>query len=129
MSISNNILDAKDRTAIDTDTTKLKPYDRYGTQNPTMDWIQLSGDANHGFETFLLKMKPGAQSTPHRHTGREEFFILDGSITDCDGEIFTKGQYVKYKPDSIHHSNSSSGCTMLVVLTGQNKSLTNNNEK
>jgi anti-sigma factor ChrR (cupin superfamily) len=121
--LTENILSPGDRVVIDTGEVGFKPYDRYGTPNPTMDWIPLSGNANDGFETFLLKMKPGAQSTPHQHTQREEFLILEGTITDCDGETFSSGQYVKFKPGSTHYSRSEDGCTMLVVLTGQNKKI------
>jgi len=116
-----NILSPEDRTVIDTDSVRYKPYDRYGSANPAMDWIHLSGNADHGFETFMLKMKPGAQSTPHQHTRREEFLVLDGTITDCDGTTFSNGDYVKFKPGSTHYSHSEHGCTMLVILTGQNK--------
>ncbi len=121
--LKNNILDPADRSVIHTNNLGYRPYDRYGTPNPTMDWIPLSGDASKGFETFMLKMKPGAQSTPHQHTQREEFLVLDGAITDCDGVTFTTGDYVKFKPGSTHHSHSVDGCTILVVLTGQNKML------
>ena len=118
-----NILDADHRSRIATGQSDYRPYDRYGVPNETMDWIPLSGDANEGYESFMLYMKPGGQSTPHRHTGREEFLVLDGSITDCDGVTFTRGDYVKYRPGSTHYSHSSDGCTMLVILTGQNRIL------
>jgi mannose-6-phosphate isomerase-like protein (cupin superfamily) len=116
----DNILKSDDRSCIATGKAAYRPYDRYGVPNETMDWIPLSGDANEGYESFMLTMKPGGQSTPHRHTGREEFLILDGSITDCDGVTFTSGDYVKYRPGSTHYSHSKEGCTMLVILTGQN---------
>ena len=120
-----NILNPEDRTVVATGSVEYKPYDRYGIANPAMDWIPLSGNADHGFETFMLKMKPGAQSTPHQHTRREEFLVLDGEITDCDGTTFCEGDYVKFKPGSTHYSDSEHGCTMLVILTGQNKPIEN----
>ena len=49
--------------------------------------------------------------------------MLSGSLTDCDGITFSAGDYVKYRPDSTHYSHSSDGCTLLVVLTGQNRRL------
>ena len=119
----NNILTPGDREVVDTHATDFKPYDRYGSINPAMDWIPLSGDADKGFESFILKMKPGARSTPHRHSRREEFLVLAGTITDCDGVEFKKGDYVKFKPGSTHYSNSRNGCTLLVILTGQNIAL------
>jgi len=118
-----NILKPEDREVITTASMEFTPYNRYGPDHPTMDWIPLSGNADDGFETFLLKMKPGAQSTPHEHTQREEFLVMEGSMTDCDGTMFTTGDYVKFKPGSTHYSNSKDGCTLLVVLTGQNRQL------
>lgn len=121
--ILKNILNADDRTVIDTASAGFRPYDRYGLINEAMDWMPLSGNADDGYESFLLKMKPGARSTPHRHTQREEFLVLDGSMTDCDGKTFNKGDYVKYKPGSTHYSHSVHGCILLTLLTGQNQML------
>ncbi len=118
-----NILNPKDRVILPTSEASFHPYDRYGFEIPAMDWVPLSADARGGFETFVLKMKPGAQSTPHRHRGREEFLVLNGSMIDCDGTEFKTGDYVKYRPDSTHYSRSVDGCTLLVILTGQNEQL------
>ncbi len=116
-------MDPKDRAILPTSGASFRPYDRYGFENPAMDWIPLSAEANGDFETFVLKMKPGAHSTPHRHRGREEFLVLHGSMVDCDGTEFNTGDYVKYRPGSTHHSHSVDGCTLLVILTGQNEQL------
>ena len=118
-----NILNPNDRVILPTSEASFHPYDRYGFENPAMDWVPLSADARGGFETFVLKMKPGAQSTPHRHHGREEFLVLNGSMIDCDGTEFKTGDYVKYRPGSTHYSHSVDGCTLLVILTGQNEQL------
>ena len=122
-SITENSLNPDDRKVIKTGDVPYEPYDRYGFSNPAMDWFPLSGSADTGFETFLLKMKPGAQSTPHQHTRREEFLVLEGTITDCDGVTFSIGDYVKFKPGSKHHSHSEDGCILLVILTGQNRAI------
>lgn len=123
MTAQSNILEPGDREVTAISHTKFRPYDRYGTPNPSMDWVPLNGNANEGFESFLLKMKPGAQSTPHVHTGGEEFYIIDGTFTDCDGETFSAGDYVAYRPGSRHFSTSTDGCTLLVILRGQNESI------
>jgi len=121
MNTNKNILDPTDRTVTSTSDTEFRPYGRYGAPNPTMDWLPLSGDANKGYESFVLRMKPGSESTPHVHTGGEEFYLLDGEMTDCDGAVFKTGDFVSYKPGSRHFSATEKGCTLLVILHGENK--------
>ena len=123
MSIKHDLLDPRDRKVTATTTTPFRPYDRYGKPNPMMDWLPLSGDASEGYETFVLKMKPGAKSTPHIHTGGEQFYVIDGTMTDCDGTTFLAGDYVNYKPASRHFSTSENGCTLLVILRGKNEAV------
>lgn len=120
MDTSENILDPADRKVTPTTDTEFRPYDRYGAPNPTMDWLPLSGNANEGYESFILRMKPGAKSTPHIHTGGEEFYLLDGEMVDCDGKVFKTGDFVSYKPGSRHFSASENGCTLFVILLGEN---------
>ena len=78
---------------------------------------------NGSFECFLLRMDPGAQSKPHEHMGHEEFLVLEGELIDCDGQSFKNGDYVHFKPGSKHSSSTPEGCTMLVILRGNNRSL------
>jgi anti-sigma factor ChrR (cupin superfamily) len=120
MNQRTSLLDPKDRMVTATTSAELRPYDRYGDPNPMMDWIPLSGDANLGYETFFLKIRPGAETTPHMHVGGEEFYVVDGSLTDCDGVTFHRGDYVSYQPGSRHFSMTDEGCTLLVILRGQN---------
>ncbi len=49
--------------------------------------------------------------------------MLDGELEDCDGTVFRAGDFVTFKPGSRHYSVSKKGCTMLVVLRGQNYAL------
>ena len=47
-------------------------------------------------------MDPGAKSLPHEHNGFEEFLMLDGELTDPDGKVFKKGDFVTFEPGSEH---------------------------
>ena len=111
------------RHVVTTDSGQMRPYDRYGTQRDDMLWLPLFGNANDGFECFLLEFKPGTRSTPHKHSGYEHFYMLDGEIEDSDGTVLRAGDFVSYEPGSKHFSESKTGCTMLVVLRGQNVAL------
>jgi len=118
------MLDTSLRQIINTASGRFRPYDRYGDPIAGMSWIPLSGELSNGvFESFLLRMDAGAQSKPHEHTGDEEFLVLEGQLIDCDGQCFNSGDYVHFLPGSKHSSHSPEGCTMLVILRGNNRSL------
>ncbi len=119
----DGLLDSTLRHVIKCGEIELRPYDRYGEPRGDMDWFPLSGKTGEGYECFLLRFQPGARSTPHEHSGHEQFLMLDGELEDCDGTVFRAGDFVTFKPGSRHYSVSKKGCTMLVVLRGQNYAL------
>ncbi len=49
--------------------------------------------------------------------------MLEGELTEPDGKIFKKGDFVTFKPGSIHSSHSKVGCLILVFMRGINKPL------
>ena len=118
------MLDASLRQITRTDSDRFKPYDRYAEPVAGMSWVPLSGELLNGqFECFLLRMDAGARSNPHEHTGHEEFMMLEGELIDCDGQVFKTGDYVHFQPGSKHSSSSPRGCTLLVILRGNNRAL------
>jgi len=68
-------------------------------------------------------MEPDAKSLHHVHTGYEEFLMLEGELTDLDGKIFKKGDFVTFEPGSTHSSHTKEGCLILVFMRGINKPL------
>jgi anti-sigma factor ChrR (cupin superfamily) len=119
------MLDTNLRQIIDTGSDEFKPYDRYGDSIAGMSWIPLSGELQNGeFECFLLRMDAGAQSKPHEHLGFEEFLVIDGELVDCDGTAYQSGDFVRLLPGSKHSSHTPDGCTLLVILRGNNRALT-----
>ncbi len=118
------MLDSKLREVIRATSEAFKPYDRYGDPIAGMSWIPLSGALQNGeFECFLLRMDPGSQSKPHEHCGFEEFMVIDGELVDCDGTVYRGGDFVSFKPGSKHSSTTPEGCTLLVMLRGNNRAL------
>jgi anti-sigma factor ChrR (cupin superfamily) len=118
------MLDNSLRKIISTRDDEFKPYDRYGEPIPGMSWIALSGELLNGeFECFLLRMDPGAQSKPHEHMGFEEFLVMEGELIDCDGTSYHSGDFVRFLPSSKHSSHTPEGCTLLVMLRGNNRAL------
>ncbi len=119
-----NLLDTSLRQVVSTANEEYKPYDRYGDPVDGSSWIPLSGERLNGdFECFLLRMDAGAQSKPHQHTGIEEFLVLEGELVDCDGCRYRRGDFVRLLPGSKHSSHSPGGCTLLVMLRGNNRPL------
>ena len=86
---------------------KFEPFDNYGVKIPGMSWYKISYDKkNGGYGSYLLKMDPGAKSLPHKHSGYEEFLILEGEL---------------FEPGSTHSSYTKDGCLILVFMRGINK--------
>lgn len=118
------MLDSKLRKVISTGADGFLPYDRYGDPVSGMSWVALSGELQNGeFECFMLRMEAGAQSKPHEHMGFEEFLVIEGELIDCDGCSFRAGDFVRFLPGSKHSSHAPDGCTLLVILRGNNRAL------
>jgi anti-sigma factor ChrR (cupin superfamily) len=121
------MLEQKLRQIINTETAEFKPYDRYGDSVAGMSWLALSGELLNGeFECFMLRMDAGAQSKPHEHMGFEEFLVMEGELIDCDGKAYHRGDFVRLLPGSKHSSHTPEGCTLLVILRGNNRALSEN---
>jgi len=100
------------------------PFDNYGSPVTGMSWHKISySKENNGQGTYVLKMEPGAKSLPHEHTGFEEFLMLDGELTDPDGMVFKKGDFISFEPGSRHSSHTINGCLVLVFMRGINRIL------
>ena len=101
---------------------KFEPFDNYGTAIPGMSWYKISYDKKAGgYGTYVLKMDPSTKSLPHTHTGHEEFLMLEGELTDVDGKVFKKGDFVSFEPGSKHSSYTKNGCLVLVFMRGINE--------
>ena len=100
------------------------PFDNYGSPVPGMNWHKITYSRENGGQgTYVLKMEPGAKSLPHEHMGFEEFLMLDGELTDPDGKIFKKGDFISFEPGSKHSSHTINGCLVLVFMRGINQPL------
>ena len=82
-------------------------------------WFNLSYDHSKGEGSYLYKMDPNTKSKAHEHTGPEEFFILDGDLTDSDGYIYKKGDFVQLSSGSSHYSTTKNGSISVVTHRGK----------
>ena len=88
-------------------------------QSGNICWYNLSYDDETGEGSYLYKMDPGTKSKAHLHEGPEEFFILEGDLTDPDGYTYKKGDFVQLSSGSFHYSTTVSGCTTVVTHRGK----------
>ncbi|MCZ6453649.1 MAG: cupin domain-containing protein [Alphaproteobacteria bacterium] len=73
----------------------------------------------HGVRTALVRMAPGAEIPFHEHTGLEQTYMLEGSLSDHEGEA-TAGQYVWRLKGNRHIARSPDGALMLVMFERPN---------
>ena len=102
---------------------KFEPFDNYGEPIKGMSWCKISYDKEKGQGSYILKMEPGAESLTHEHVNYEEFYMLDGELTDADGKIFKKGEFITFEPGTRHSSTSKNGCLILVFMRSRNKAI------
>ena len=102
---------------------KFEPFDNYGEPIKGMSWCKISYDKEKGQGSYILKMEPGAKSLPHEHVNYEEIYMLDGELTDADGKIFKKGEFITFEPGTRHSSTSKNGCLILVFMRSRNKAI------
>ena len=113
----------KNRKIINPYKLKFTPFNNYGKSISGMSWHKISYNQNTGVGSYILKMAPGARSLKHMHQNYEEFYVLEGELTDEDNATFNKGDFISYKPGSKHSSFTKKGCLLLVFLRNKNKAL------
>tara|TARA_B110000438_G_scaffold276981_1_gene299220 strand:+ start:181 stop:531 length:351 start_codon:yes stop_codon:yes gene_type:complete len=107
-------IDTKNRLVANINTGKFVPF--LGSDG-TMDGevLQVNGREN-GFGFHIYRMLPGQHSIPHKHTGDEEFLLIEGDLKDHDGYIYHPGDIVCLKSGTEHNSISQNGCLLAVYL-------------
>ena len=77
--------------------------------------LQVNGGKT-GYGFHIYRMKPGQTTIPHEHVGDEEFFLIDGDLTDHDGHQYEPGDIVCLRSGTKHNSYSENGCVLVVYL-------------
>ncbi|WP_245849810.1 cupin domain-containing protein [Oceanimonas doudoroffii] len=71
--------------------------------------------AESGHVTSLVRFEPGAAFPEHEHPLGEEFWVLEGTFSDDNGD-YGAGTYVRHPPGSRHRAFSRQGCLIFVKL-------------
>ncbi len=103
------------------DAAGFSPYDRYGDPVPGLSWIDVSHDPHTGCGSYFLRMEPGFSSLRHEHVDFEDFLVIEGELVDDDGTVFRAGDFVSFRPGTIHSSTTPTGCTLAVFLRQGNR--------
>lgn len=117
---------AADRSAPFEGQTKIVNVNDMPWQDATTPGIKfkvLYRDEKTGASTLLLKFEPGARTPLHQHTGLEQTFVLQGSLSDHDGTI-SAGNFVWRQAGSIHQAQSGQeGSLHIAFFSSPNRML------
>ncbi len=80
------------------------------------EFLQLDRDLQLGVGFHLYRMAPGTSTTPHEHTAREHFLVLEGDLVDHDGHTYVPGDVVMLERGTRHNSRTSQGCVLAVFI-------------
>lgn len=111
------------RTVTRFDDTGFVRMQMKGLPDEQVWWKNVSFDQDTGQGSYLMKMAPGTRSNPHVHHGPEEFFVLEGDLTDHDGFIYRSGDFVSLTAGSSHFSHTKAGCLLVVTHRGATESI------
>ena len=107
-------INSNERKVVNIKTAKFIPYDEESTGEKGTSYLKLNTEMHRDIGFYIYKMEPGASSTPHRHGGAEEFYVIEGELTDNDGTVYSAGDVVWLAPGTEHNSYSENGCTVAV---------------
>ena len=82
-------------------------------------WHNVSFDEATGQGSYFYRMAPGSRSEAHVHRGPEEFFVIEGELTDHDGHTYRQGDFASLAAGSRHFSTSENGCVLIVTHRGE----------
>ncbi|MEM1297919.1 MAG: cupin domain-containing protein [Pseudomonadota bacterium] len=80
--------------------------------------LQVNPNNNRGYGFHVYRMAPGDVTVAHRHAGDEEFFVIEGDLTDHDGYEYGPGDLVWLRDGTEHNSSTKNGCVLVVYLPG-----------
>lgn len=95
-----------------------------GSELLDQSFLQLDDSFPPGSGFYVYRMQPGAVTTPHEHTGRENFLILEGELVDHDGYVYRPGDLVMLEEGTQHSSTAPDGCLIAVFVRTIERDLT-----
>ncbi|MCG8378914.1 MAG: cupin domain-containing protein [Proteobacteria bacterium] len=91
--------------------------DEWNTIAPGAEVKYLNVDTDTGFQSYLLRLKPGTRLDAHSHTLAEECLVLEGDLQIGETSFF-KGDY-HLVPAGIPHPEITSESGALIFIRGE----------
>jgi|SRR5581483_7735995 len=105
------------RTVVNIHTAEYRHWvNEDGSELTDQGYLQLDDSFAPGSGFYIYKMEPGAVTTPHEHTCRENFLVLEGELIDNDGCVYRAGDLVMLDEGTQHSSSSPTGCLIAVFV-------------
>ena len=89
-------------------------------RSPGVFTAHLAHDPIRDLYWTLFKIEPGARLARHRHPSWEWVTVLEGVYED-EKDSISAGKMKINPPGSVHASQSTRGCTLLVVWCGRHE--------
>lgn len=116
-------IDKSDRVVVNIAEDRFTPFTVDGKELPGQGYLQLDDSFPPGVGFHIYRMAPGTSSQPHEHTCDEQFLVVDGELSDHDGTVYRKGDFVLLKNGTRHNSHTCTGCTLAVFIASPEKNL------
>ncbi len=110
-SVSND-----ERRIVNIYNAEFKPWLMEDSSESGQSLLQLNDTNQDGVGFHVFRMEPGTTTEPHHHTEDEEFYVLQGDLTDNDGTKYREGDLVWMKKGTEHCSYTENGCTLIVYI-------------
>ena len=104
------------RKIVNISDADFKPWELPGGGSSGQSFVQLNESNPDGVGFHLFRMAAGTTTDSHRHTGDEEWFMLEGDLKDNDGTCYKAGDLVWMKEGTEHNSYTEHGCTLVVFI-------------
>ncbi len=104
------------RKVVNVKDAEFKAWESEDGSDSGQSFFQLNPSNPDGVGFHLFRMQPGTTTDSHRHTGDEEWFVLEGDLVDNDGTRYEVGDLVWMKEGTEHNSYSEHGCTLVVYI-------------
>ncbi len=105
------------------DESAYAPYDPTGETETGTSYIKLNPTMPRDVGFYIYRMAPGSKSSPHRHGGAEEFFVIEGELMDNDGTVYRAGDVVWLAGGTEHNSYTENGCLVAVFAEAKEETL------
>jgi quercetin dioxygenase-like cupin family protein len=111
------LITSPERLVTNIKSAKFKAFaDSSGKEVPGQSYLQWDDTFPEGAGFTIYRMAPGSSSQPHEHTCHEQFYVIEGELSDNDGFVYRQGDFVLLKKGTQHFSTTQTGATLAVFV-------------